>query len=291
MKLEEFANAKYWPTKTGLAPSTLAGYRCDYRNLILPRWGDVELEQIHPWDIEAWLAPMSHGQAVNALGALRRILRKAEFWGEILIDPTRKSIELPKDRVPYVPEKYDLKETRALLRAFYGHPLEAWVIVSVTSGPRRCESCDLERADFNLRVGKYHIDSGIQKIEGQLVEWFTKTPQSVRDPYLPWCAVERLREILVPGPLCRDEDGKKMDPDRVARMFASHCRRNRLKHVPPKNLRHTAISLMYEAGCEPWFVDQQTGHASGSITQDRYLWSNESACKREIRKLNKLLLE
>lgn len=291
MLLKTYADVAYWPTRD-LAPSTLAGYLSDWRNHVLPRWGNVDMADIRATDIEAWLAPMTRGQAANSLACLRRILRKAERDDLIDIDPTRKSIELPKERVPYRPKVLDLKGARAVLRGFWGHPLEGWIIISLCSGPRRCESTALLRRDFNGREGFYRVNKGLQTVAGKTVEWFTKTPHSVRTPYLPRFATARLREIWKSGPLCQDADGTRMSPDKVARLYRAHCASRGLPFVPPTNLRHSYVGLALASGAPMWWVQQQLGHAGGSSTLEaHYLWTDKTLGKRYARLLDTLLPE
>ena len=290
MLLKTYANLSYWPTRN-LAPSTLAGYLSDYKNHVLPRWGDVDLADIRASDIEAWLAPMKRGVAVNALGCLRRILRKAERDDLIPMDPTRKAIELPKARVPYQPKVLDLQGARKLLRGFYGHDLEAWVLLSLCAGTRRRESLALLRRDFNSREGLVSISKGLQTIRGEMVEWFTKTPHSVRTVYLPRFATVRLREIWKKGPICQ-EYGQRMNPDKVARLYRAHCQKNSLPFVPPTNLRHSYVGLALASGAPMWWVQSQLGHAGGSSTLEaHYLWTDKTLGKRYARLLDDLLPE
>ena len=102
----------------------------------------------------------------------------------IAVDPCRKSIALPRRRAPYVPRFLDADQARRLLRGFWGHPLEPWLLVSLTCGLRRCEGCALWWRDIDLREGGVRVDKGLQVVGGEPVEWFTKTPSSVRTVYM-----------------------------------------------------------------------------------------------------------
>lgn len=289
MNLKTYAEVAYWPTRN-LAPSTMAGYLSDWYNHVLPRWGNYELQDISASEIEAWIAPMTKGCAVNSLGLLRRILLKAERDGLIDFAPTRKAIELPKTHVPYRPKVLDLQGARRLLRGFYGHPLEGWVIVSLTTGTRRCESTALVRRDYNSREGIISISKGLQTVKGETVEWFTKTPHSVRSVYLPKFANARLREIWKSGALCADEG--RMNPDKVARLYRAHCDKEKLPFVPPTNLRHSYVGLALMSGAPMWWVQQQLGHSGASSTLEaHYLWTDKTLGKRYARLLDDLLLE
>jgi len=292
MRLGDYAETFYWPTKTGLAPSTLAGYASDYANHVLPRWGDAELSEIRARDIEAWLAPMTHAQAANAKSCLQRILRMAERDDLIAVDPCRKSIALPRRRAPYVPRFLDADQARRLLRGFWGHPLEPWLLVSLTCGLRRCEGCALWWRDIDLREGGVRVDKGLQVVGGEPVEWFTKTPSSVRTVYMPRTATRRLREIRGTGPLVPDGHGARMSPDAIARRYRAHCTREGLPYVPPMYLRHTYVYLAIGAGVPEAVIKEQLGHTeSSSMLREHYFWSGKSVSKDAARRLDAYLLE
>lgn len=290
MNLATFAEKYYWPSKAHLAPSTLAGYRSDWENHVLPRWGAVELCDIKAVDIEVWLSGMTHGQASNALGCLRRMMRKAEAWDMVVVDPTRKSIELPRRRDPYVPPVLEPGDVPVLLRGFWGHELEAYVTISVLCGLRRCEAAALYWSDVNLRDGSVRIDKGLQCVGGELVEWYTKTSHSVRTVYLPPEAVRRLREVKGKGPLVPDESGGRMNPDRIARMYRSHCKHEGLPYVPLTNLRHTYARMALEAGIQEAEVRSAMGHSERSqMLEQHYFVSDKKIGKNGARKIERLL--
>jgi integrase len=292
MDLLTYSKASYEPHMAALAPSTRLGYECDLKNLVYPRWGGVELSEIKASAIEEWLSGMTHGQAVNALGGLRRIMRKAERDDLITIDPCRKTIQLPKRRKAYRPRWLETAEVRELAVGFWGHPLEAWLTVSLMCGLRRCESTALYWSDIDLREGGIEISKGLQCTDGKLVEWFAKTPNSVRTVYLPKNAVRRLREIKENGALVPDGDGSRMNPDKVARHYRSWCRKASLPFVPPMYLRHTYVHMAIEAGIPEAVIKEQLGHTeSSAMLREHYFWSGKKVSKDAASKINAILLE
>lgn len=292
MLLKTYACLRYWPSVADLAPSTLAGYASDWNNHVCPRWGNVDMSDISAYEIEQWLSTMSHGQAVNSLGLLRRMLRRAEADGLIASSPTNSIIRLPKVRVAYQPNVLTLEQTRLLLRGFMNHQLEPWVLLSVCTGMRRCESTALVRRDYNSREGIVSVSKGLQTVNGSTIEWFTKTPRSVRSVYLPRFANARLRDLWKSGAICKEVDNSRMNPDKVARLYRSHCNKYNLPFVPPTNLRHTYVGLALASGAPMWWVQQQLGHVGGSSTLEaHYLWTDKTLGKRYARLLDTLLPE
>ena len=98
------------------------------------------MDEISVADIESWLDSFDKpGAARKAWAVFRSILRLAYRRGVTDNDVTRREIRLPHLR-HYEPQVLTAPEVRRLLKGFYGHPLEAWLLVSVCAGLRRCES-------------------------------------------------------------------------------------------------------------------------------------------------------
>lgn len=153
MLLGTFVNEVWWPSCGKLRECTRVGYESAYRCHIQPKWADVDMESITANDIEEWLGSFNQaGAARKAWAVLRAILRLAYRKGVTDNDVTRREIRLPHLR-RYEPHVLDARQVRRLLKGFYGHALEAWLLVSVCAGLRRCESVGIEWADLDLRRG------------------------------------------------------------------------------------------------------------------------------------------
>lgn len=64
--------------------------------------------------------------------------------------------------------------------------------------------------------------------------------------------------------------GTPIDPDNLYRAWARALRRAGLRHLPMHSLRHTAVSLLIEAGANPKQLQKMVGHSSISMTLDVY---------------------
>lgn len=153
MLLGTFVNEVWWPSCGKLRECTRVGYESAYRCHIQPKWADVDMESITANDIEEWLGSFNQaGAARKAWAVLRAILRLAYRKEVTDNDVTRREIRLPHLR-RYESRVLDARQVRRLLKGFYGHALEAWLLVSVCAGLRRCESVGIEWADLDLRRG------------------------------------------------------------------------------------------------------------------------------------------
>lgn len=166
MLLGTFVDDVWWPSCARLRECTRVGYESAYRCHIQSKWGGVDMESITASDIEEWLGSFKRaGAARKAWAVLRAILRLAYRRGVTDNDVTRREIRLPHLR-RYEPRVLDARQVRRLLKGFYGHALEAWLLVSVCAGLRRCESVGIEWSDLDLKRGTVTVKRSVQWVAG-----------------------------------------------------------------------------------------------------------------------------
>ena len=158
MLLVEFVEQVWRPRCERLRECTRVGYESAWRLHINPRWGGMDMSDITSDGIEDWLWGFDKpGAARKAWAVLRSILRLAVRKGHLDTDPTRREITLPH-QPRYDAPVLDAGEVRRLLRGFYGHELEAWLLCAVCAGLRREEACGLEWTDLDLRRASGYLD-------------------------------------------------------------------------------------------------------------------------------------
>ena len=196
MLLQEFWNGRFWPHCTrNLRESTRVGYESAWRLHVMPCFGGMGMDAISVELVDKWLANFdTAGAARKAWAVLRAILRRAIRWNLLDVDITRRDIQLPA-KPHYEPQILTIRQQRALLRGFYGHPLEAWLICAVSCGLRTEEGYGLEWSDIDLRSGVLHVERGLQWVAGHEAVVPPKTELSRRTLPLPRFAVKRLREL------------------------------------------------------------------------------------------------
>lgn len=196
MLLREFWNGRFWPYCTrNLRESTWVGYESAWRLHVMPVFGGMDMSAISVELVDKWLACFdSAGAARKAWAVLRAILRRAIRWNLLDVDITRRDIQLPA-KPHYEPRILTIRQQRTLLRGFYGHLLEAWLICAVSCGLRTEEGYGLEWGDLDLRRGVLHVERGLQWVAGHEAVVPPKTELSRRTLPLPRFAVKRLREL------------------------------------------------------------------------------------------------
>lgn len=274
MLLSVFHDEVWLPSCANLRECTMVGYESAWRCHIVDAFGGLEIDSITADMIETWMAGMPRGAARKAWGVLRAMLRKAFRWGVSSVDVTTR-VRGPK-RTDHQPHMLDARQISALLRGFWGHELEAWLICSVTLGLRPEEALGLEWSDIDLRGGLVRIRRGVQWVSGHEVVVEPKTDLSARDVVLPRFAIIRLRQIRGRG------DGRLvggLNPGQVDRRYRRWCREQHLPFVPRENLRHSWATSALVAGVDVAVVSRALGHSSIETTARYYLRPDTSVLK------------
>lgn len=282
-----FSENVWKPTISRLRECTRVGYESAYRTHIRDRWSNVDMDAISVAGIESWLDSFDKpGAARKAYAVFRAILRLAYRQGVTDNDVTRRDIRLPHLR-HYEPQVLSAPEVRKLLKGFYGHPLEAWLLVSVCAGLRRCESVGIEWSDLDLKRGTVTVKRSVQWVAGHETVTDPKTDQSRRTVALPRFAVKRLAQLKHgrSGRLVGD-----LNANQVASHYMAWCRRMKLPCVPPRNLRHTFGTLAIAAGADISVVARQLGHSDIKTTARYYLRPDLSVLKSLQRAWERLII-
>ncbi len=265
MLLSVFHDDHWLPGIEHLRECTRIGYESAWRRHIMPALGHIDMEDIDVETVESWLAGIrSRGAARKAWSVLRAMLRKAIRWGLLNTDVTRRVA--PPRRGDYQPSTLDTGQLRTLLRGFWGHELEAWLICGVCLGLRTEEALGLEWEDIDLRSGHVRIRRGVQWVSGREVVVEPKTDLSRRTVVLPRFAVLRLRQIKGKGRLTGG-----LNPGQVDRRYRAWCRSQGLPCVPRRNLRHSWATTALAAGVDVAVVSRALGHSSIETTARYYL--------------------
>lgn len=266
MLLSVFHDEVWLPSCANLRECTMVGYGSAWQCHIVDAFGGLEIDSITAGMIETWMAGMPRGAARKAWGVLRTMLRKAFRWGMSSVDVTTR-VRGPK-KTDHQPRVLDSRQIATLLRGFWGHELEAWLICSVALGLRPEEALGLEWSDIDLRSGLVRIRRGVQWISGHEVVVEPKTDLSARDVVLPRFAIIRLRQIRGRG------DGRLvggLNPGQVDRRYRRWCREQHLPFVPRENLRHSWATSALAAGVDVAVVSRALGHSSIETTARYYL--------------------
>ncbi|GAB3239975.1 tyrosine-type recombinase/integrase [Mycolicibacterium hippocampi] len=297
-------------TKTGAQrkPKTIAGYRSILDTLVLPRWGDVPMKEITYPQISAWFAGLSvngaqSGKPLSAsrirqthqlMGAVFKYAVKAGLATKNVVAEIDTREELPSESVR---EMQYLNHRQLLDLADRCGKYGTLTLVLGYCGLRFSEAVALRRG--SVKNGKLIIRESATAVTGKgMVTSGTKTGK-IREVAVPppvWSHIlaelpTDADDLIFPGrngnnltlgqyrwvfdEAVRQLQRLAMD-QRQAEIDAEELDEHgqpitpEFPSISPHALRHTAASLLIKTGANIKVVQRQLGHATASMTLDRY---------------------
>jgi integrase len=251
--------------------------------------GSKPLRELSAGDVRAGLEALSGRLSTRYLqigrAALARALRYAEAHN-LVGRNVAKLIEPPKGQIGRPSRSFTLDQTRALLDAAEAFPLNAYVVLSLTTGIRT-EEARVLRWDHVDLDGTPDADP---RVPPSVAVWRsarqggeTKTPKSRRTLALPRTAIEALKEHrkrqeedrLAAGALWQDHGlvfcstvGTPLDAANVRREFRKITEAAGLgEGWAPRDLRHTFVSLLSAGGVPVEEIARLAGHNRTATTE------------------------
>ncbi len=271
--------------KVKLKESTRTSYDALLRSHVAPTWARVPLSGVRHEEVSAWVqrlhaSGLSASRTRQAYIVLSQVLDLAVKARRIPSSPA-KGVELPS--LPGQAERpmraLDERQVWALAEGAGDGRLS--VLVLAWCGLRFGELAGLRVRHFDVLRREFRVETALSEIGGRLVEASPKTKASVRAVPVPVWLVDELAPLLEhKGPddhLLTAPDGgplrlgnwrrRVFDPALEA---SGLVRDDGREVVRPHDLRHTCASLHIKAGTPPKVLSAMLGHASVSITLDRY---------------------
>ena len=305
LSVSEFLTEWLAARRSSLAPQTFFGYERRVRRSILPHLGRIRLTKLDRMHIqnlyELLEAEGLSAQTVNHVDAvLKKALKDGVRWGRVarnvaeLVEPPRVRREARRF--------LNASEARSFLEAARGDAFEGLYILAIGTGLRRGELLGLHWRDVDLSRGLLSVNwTQIRDERDGLSLDSPKTEHSRRRLRLDADVVEALRahhrrqadQRLKAGEAWEENDlvfpneiGRPLNPSNlITRSFWPLRDRAGLgpgstaTGTPPAlrfhDLRHTAGSLMLEAGVPLKIVSERLGHSNINITADIYLHVTE----------------
>ncbi len=255
-------------------PSALRGYEQSLRTRVLPVLGTARLSDIRRSDVQRFInRTMADGHSPstvrNSLMPLRAIYRHALALDDVAVNPTT-GVQLPavrgkRERVASPAEAVRLIE--ALLprdRAVWATAMYA----GLRSGELQALTDELVDLDDNVIRVHWSWDPK----EGQVAPKSRSGRRTVPVPAV-------LRKHLLEHRLARGRrgglffsrpDGRPFSNQALSQRATRTWRVNGLDPIGFHECRHTFASLMIAAGVNPKALSTFLGHASVTITLDRY---------------------
>ncbi len=304
----DFIQNYYYPSiAKHLSPNTCRTYEQIIGNLILPSFGEVELEDInstHLQNFVDFLSTEGASAAGNKALSPATVKRYATVFSSIIAEAWKmkfietnpfehKYINYPKIIQPEL-EAYNDKEISQFIAALETEDVrtKALLTLAVSTGMRRAELVGLMWSDVNFDSAEIRIVRSVYKPKGE--EQKLKTPKSVcsvRTVYMPDSCVRSLlawkneqemqkrkwyENYLGSDFIFTDKTGKPMSVYSPTEICSDFEKRHGLRHLKLHGLRHTCGSLMMAHGADAETVKAILGHESLDTT-NKYLHPYEES--------------
>ncbi|GBF78280.1 site-specific integrase [Paenibacillus sp. 598K] len=327
MTLEKFIENEWIPKyackEENLSPLSFKTYKHHITNHILPVFGHKKLEEIKTIHVVTFINDLgkpgarkdgkgdtlSSGTIQYIYRVLKNILQRATEWQFIKANPMA---GVKKPRVEETEcEFYDEVEARAVITALYKEP-RRWrllVLGAMIGGFRRGELLGLEWPDVDAKNGVLGVVNSISLTEdGKAVEKGPKSRSSKRQVDFPdwymaeleihrkewikekWDAQEKWlggdREFVFHAGF-----GKPFYHSYPTEWWNKFVKRHELKKVRFHDLRHSAATLLIEAGASMKAIQKRLGHAKHQTTADTYAHVTKKLSRDTAEKFNKFAPE
>lgn len=217
------------------------------------------------------------------------------------------SVRIPKTAVKK--KRRALSDIEIKRIAEMPHHMQTAAMIMLYAGLRRGELIPLTWEDIDLEHGAIRVDKAVDLTRGKPISKPPKTEAGNRTVIIPNVLTEYLKRIenksglvvsAAHGQMFTATSWKKhwdsymLDmeisygdvPGRKSKFDPKRAIIKTLEPITPHILRHTACTMMIEAGMDPATVQRQMGHASIQTTLEIYTHISQSHSKDQIEKMN-----
>ncbi len=307
---------KYVSLKTGVRPSTEAGYRSVMNLLRRENLGNIRIDKVKLSDAKLWLIQLQkNGKGYSSIRTIRGILRPA-FQMAVDDDLIRKNpfgFELAtviyndsvtREAITREQEKrfLDFVKEDSHFKKYYDG-----IYILFHTGLRISEFVGLTKKDIDFKNMKINVDHQLQRYVGngyQIVA--PKTQSGVRQVPMTQEVADCFQRIInarknpkiepmidgYTGFLWLDKNGMPMVALHWEKYFQHICEKyNRtykiqMPKVTPHVCRHTFCSRMAAARMNPKTLQYIMGHSDISVTLNTYTHLGFEDAKKEVKRIS-----
>jgi integrase len=297
--LGAYLTDKWLPAQRAqLRPSTFDSYERNIRLHVLPKLGNLALQQLAPEDLDGFYGELLSGGKRNGAGGLshktvryihgilHKALSDAHRKGAILrnaaslADPPKLSARRKRDMRVWTAD-----QLREFLLGTSGDRLHPAFFLAAHTGMRRGEVLGLRWADVDLDKSRLSVRQAIISVAYEVKVSDVKTGTGRRTINLDPRTVSVLRawrktalaERMLVGPGFADNDlvfprpdGTPTHPDGFSQAFDRAVARLEVPVISLHDLRHTHATLLLRAGVPVKVVSERLGHANPAFTMSVY---------------------
>ena len=275
---------------SGRSANTVSTCSMLTRTHIIPELGARKVQDLSADDVDRWLATKSRTLSTATLQRLLSILRRA-LAREQARDRVRRNVAMlcgvPTGTKGRPSKSLNLEQATALLEASRGTPVHAYIVLSLLTGARTEELRALTWAHVDL-IGRPEEDPptppSMELWRSVREGGDTKTRLSRRTLSLPELCIEALTRHQQSQNEARDRAGDRwvhndlvfstalggrLDAANIRRALRAVAEKAGLDSTAwtPRELRHSFVSLMSDAGVPLEDIARLVGHRNTTVTE------------------------
>lgn len=258
-----------------LKPKTRAGYESLLKTRVLPRWGSVPLSRVTYGDLSAWVSQLadsglSASRTRQAYHLLKSLLDDAVKDSRLVRNPAT-GVDLPR---LLAKEKRYLSHVQTAALAEACDEYRTLVELLAYTGLRWGEMAALRVGRVDPQRGRLEVVEAVVDVNGRMIFGSPKSHQHRSVPVPSFLREDLAAALVGKGPqdlVFTSPGGSVLRVQNFRRrVFDRAARQGDLPGLTPHELRHTAASLAIAAGATVKGVQSMLGHASATLTLDRY---------------------
>ena len=263
-----------------LKPSTVRAAESHLRQHLLPRLGELRLQELNARTVQAFVTTLAASGITrktieNVLQTLFSILKTARLFGNAVPLLKRADLVLPRQEQAREVKSLDASQTGPIIRAAK-QPYSTMFAVLAMTAVRAGEMLGLKVSDLDFSHKVIHVrrtlDSRTRK------EQSTKTPGSSNDVPMPLALERRLTDYLMhhyrenpSGYLFSNRNGNPFSIGKVTEYGLWPVQdKLGIGHTGLHAFRHGAASELLEEGAPLTVVQRQLRHRDARTTLQKY---------------------
>jgi integrase len=300
-----------------LRPSAYAGYETNVRRHIIPKLGNLRLQQLTTLHVQDFYTKLRTEGRTDGRGGLaaQTVKNIARILGQALQDATDSKLVARNVAATVRPPKvkriemktWDDDQIQRFIDVarddYYGPPL----IVELLTGMRRGEVLGVRWQDVDLDRGTIKVQQALVDVHGHLHAEPPKTQSGRRTIDLLRISIDMLKEhkarqmerrasIVQAQPkygnlVFTTREGKPLMPRNLRRRFLELTERAKLPRIRMHDMRHSHASEMLAATQDIQAVAARLGHASPGFTLNVYGHLLEGQQRRAVDRLEATMSE
>ena len=293
--------------KPQLKPASLSSYTNIINSYLIPRFGDRQISDISRAEFTSLVCTllehggtMQQGLSASTVNTILTVAKNILYYASREKELSVADIQgIPVKQVKTDPPTLPKEDQETLVQWLYDNltPCNLGILLSLYTGMRLGEICALKWKDVSKEdqsIAVYQTMQRIQRLGENRTEVVVQAPKSA-SAFRRVPVAEEMAKLLAAN---RKEDGaylltgdteRFMEPRSLQRQFKRALHKCGLEDINFHALRHTFATRGIEVGFDPKTLSSVLGHATVSMTLNRYVHPSMEQKQRNMNLFPELL--